>query len=781
MQIIDAWERYAVTHTPLLRWLTLLLIAIALAAPLAAQTETTKPMVGDKVRQALAQTGEARVIITLGDPVSLKASDADRAMAVNRSQASVLAQLTGSDFQLRHRYTYVPALAGTLSAKALSVLVAHPAVAAIQADEPGQGHLGQSVAALGANLVHANLGFKGEGIGVAVLDSGIDTDHPDLSDDLVAQHCFTQANCLPGNVNESNNAEDQNGHGTNVTGIVSAKGVVSAPGFAPDANVIAIRVLDAENSGWLSDWVAGLDWVRGQAATYNIRIVNMSLGTYALFVGNCDGDLPTVADAIALLNAQGIIVFASAGNQGSNNALGSPACNASVVAVGATYDANLGREPDSGTYQTQFGPGWPNCFDNSTSLQQVTCFSNSNNLLDLLAPGARITGPGLGGGLMTYIGTSQASPTAAGVAALMLQANPNLTPAQVEALLKSTGTLVTDPKNGLQFPLINAWSAVLAALGAPTLTPTPTVTPTATVTPTRTPTASPTVPLVQVSGLVDLQGRSNDSGTRVQVGSYETFTIADGTFVIQVPPGPYQVRVSHPAYLASERLVIVGAFTATEVPPVMLIGGDANINQEVDLFDLVIVGANYSFDVPPADPRGDINGDANVGLVDLTLVGVNYGREGNQPWTASHQKRLAAASDTEIAKSARPVITVELPETVKAGQEFEARLVLRGGQDMAGVDISLAYDPKTMTALGEAKPGDWLTPDRGFVAVNTVDGQAGQVRWVATRLGDDAPTKATHTLLTLRFRAEQTGRPNLSLSQWSYATSNGDVLTPSSP
>jgi subtilisin family serine protease len=139
-----------------------------------------------------------------------------------------------------------------------------------------------------------------------------------------------------------------------------------------------------------------------------------------------------------------------------------PACLSGVVAVGATFDSDLGREPDSGTYQDVFGGSWPACANDTTNLQTITCFTNSNSVMDIVAPGARITASGMGGGTSTYMGTSQASPTAAGIAALMLQASPGLSPATIEATLKSTGTSVTDAKNGLSFPLINALAAVNA-------------------------------------------------------------------------------------------------------------------------------------------------------------------------------------------------------------------------------------------------------------------------------------------------------------------------------
>jgi len=98
----------------------------------------------------------------------------------------------------------------------------------------------------------------------------------------------------------------------------------------------------------------------------------------------------------------------------------------------------------------------------TTTLQTITCFTNSNSQLDLLAPGAPILSTYKDGSVATYWGTSQASPTAAGIAALLLEKQPSLTPTELETLLKASGPKVTDARNGLQFTAINALTALLA-------------------------------------------------------------------------------------------------------------------------------------------------------------------------------------------------------------------------------------------------------------------------------------------------------------------------------
>jgi subtilisin family serine protease len=401
-----------------------------------------------------------------------------RAQQVQQVGNAVLNRVSALDFRPYRRFSHVPAIAGQANARAIAALEASPQVSFIQIDEAVQAHLAQSVPAIGADVVHNTYNITGQNVRVAVLDTGIDTDHPDLKNSLVAQHCFSLGatmigDCLPGRAFESTSAEDENGHGSNVSGIITSNGAVSSVGFAPSAQIVSIRVLDAHGAGWVSDWIAGLNWIVANQSTLHIKIINMSLGTNALFAGNCDASQPTTANVLAQIHNLGITVFASSGNQGSSTTIASPACNSNVVAVGATYDSNVGRQPSSGTYSTLFNASWPACFDAATNLQTITCFTNSDSALDILAPGAPITSDYLNGGLATFYGTSQASPTAAGVAALMLQAAPSLTPNQIEATLKSTGTLITDTRNGLPFPLINALAAVQAFTPQPPISLSP--------------------------------------------------------------------------------------------------------------------------------------------------------------------------------------------------------------------------------------------------------------------------------------------------------------------
>ena len=206
---------------------------------------------------------------------------------------------------------------------------------------------------------------------------------------------------------------------------------MSDDGVAPDSEIVAIKVLDNTNTFYFfSEIVAALDYVLNNQPS--VRVVNMSLGTNALFAGDCDAaNANAMAGAAAVMcfrtrNPNPVISFAASGNDSSGTMMALPACLSNVVSVGATTKGDV-----------------------------VAGFTNSNAKLDLMAPGVNITSTGLNNGTATDSGTSFASPHAAGCAALLLESNPNLTPAEIEARLEASALQVTDPKNNLTFPRLS--------------------------------------------------------------------------------------------------------------------------------------------------------------------------------------------------------------------------------------------------------------------------------------------------------------------------------------
>jgi len=418
-------------------------------------THGQKAEVDEMARQAIRQNGHATVLVKLNQQPLKAPTQDERLRQIQQLEDSVLLGLNQQDLQLRYRYQTVPGFSALLFESGLLKLEKHPDVESIMMDREGRGGLLESVPAIQADIAH-DWGFTGQGVNVAVLDSGVDLRHPDLKDDIVFEYHFLNqgADVGPG-------AQDQHGHGTNVTGIITSDGMIAPTGVAPRAKIVAIRVLDANASGWLSDWVAGVDYIVANNDTLNVKVINMSLVTFALYKGShCDAALPLPATVFTAAHNSGAVIFVSSGNNGSTNSMSAPACLSGAVAVGAVYDSDLGREPDSGTYRTLFGNRWPDCADLTTSLQTLTCFTNRNEKLGLVAPGSRITSTGLGSRRSTFIGTSQASPHAAGVAALMLQKDPSLTPAAIIETMKNSSVRVDDPATELSFPLLNAAEAL---------------------------------------------------------------------------------------------------------------------------------------------------------------------------------------------------------------------------------------------------------------------------------------------------------------------------------
>jgi len=139
-----------------------------------------------------------------------------------------------------------------------------------------------------------------------------------------------------------------------------------------------------------------------------------------------------------------------------------------------------------------------------------------------------------------------------------------------------------------------------------------------------------------VAGKAYLQGRSDHSGATITVGETgkEGITMANGSYsVSDVPPGTYVVTATRPCYLYARREnVTVEENKITTLPDVTLLAGDAKNDGVVDIFDLVIVGSNFTRSVPPGDDRADINGDGIVDIFDLVLVGTNFTKTAPGPW-----------------------------------------------------------------------------------------------------------------------------------------------------
>jgi cysteine-rich repeat protein len=448
------------------RWLAVgSLLALALAGVAAGQPP--EPPRGARIGAALANALDRPLPAGgLAIAIALRAADMptrgpERRAAVRARQQGVLDALPSGGLRLKHRYQSLAGFAGWAGRATIEALAQRDDVELVYLDGRVHAALSQGVGLVGADTAHT-LGYTGAGMKVAVLDSGIDTDHPDLEDDLAAQHCFCDDHispllgCCPGGDDEEENAEDDHGHGTNVAGIITSDGVVSSVGVAPDAKIVAVKVLDANGDGRFSDVAAALDWVLTKREVTGdpvegTRIVNLSLSDRIEHndptASPCAGS--NTANAIAALHANGVAVFVASGNEGYDDGIGFPACVAQAISAAGVYDAAFASA------------GWPVCTDYSTAADTFVCHSNSDEILDLLAPNWRTHTTKLGGGTVSFGGTSASSPYAAAQAAILLQADPTLTPEDIRTLLKANGPQVTNPDNGLSFTRSDVGDAVL--------------------------------------------------------------------------------------------------------------------------------------------------------------------------------------------------------------------------------------------------------------------------------------------------------------------------------
>jgi subtilisin family serine protease len=297
---------------------------------------------------------------------------------------------------------------------------------------------------------------------VAVLDSGIQLNHPDLTgqiwtnpkeipsnyldddqngkvDDVHGWHFFHQCTVNGCTLGENANVSDDYGHGTLISGVIAAKtnNAVGIAGTAGNSRILPVKVLDQYGNGWYSDIAAGIMYATDQGA----KIINLSLGG--------DPDSTVLRDAVDYARARGVLVIAAAGNCGDTGVNCSPAINFPaaydpVLAVGAS-DANDLR----------------------------AAFSDYGPQMDLVAPGVDIYSTWNYGNYLTRSGTSLAAPYVSGVAALLWAYNPSLSLTELETLLSETAVDIHTPGKDIYtgWGRVSASRAFSRLLGIP-ITPT---------------------------------------------------------------------------------------------------------------------------------------------------------------------------------------------------------------------------------------------------------------------------------------------------------------------
>ncbi|AVM08596.1 S8 family peptidase [Bacillus velezensis] len=273
--------------------------------------------------------------------------------------------------------------------------------------------------------------LTGKGVTVAVIDTGI-YQHPDLAGRVIGFADF---------VNQKTEPYDDNGHGTHCAGDIASSGASSSgkyQGPAPEADLIGVKVLNKSGSGTLADIIEGVEWCiqYNKEHTKNpIRIISMSLGGDALRYDK-ETDDPLVKAVEEAWN-EGIVVCVAAGNSGPEaQTISSPGVSEKVITVGA-YDDNdtAGNEDDtvasfSSRGPTVYGKEKPDILAPGVD---IVSLRSPRSYLDKLQKSNRV-----GSLYFSLSGTSMATPICAGIAALILQQNPQLSPDEVKTLIKQS-------------------------------------------------------------------------------------------------------------------------------------------------------------------------------------------------------------------------------------------------------------------------------------------------------------------------------------------------------
>ena len=379
-------------------------------------------------------------------------------LSISSEKLQAASRLTGETLKARgisniKAIKGLPLVAFTADAEQLTAIAESGQFAAVVEDRLAKPYLQSSGNVMNVPAAQA-AGALGAGKTVAILDTGVDTDHPFLNGRVVEGACFSSTvastgstSLCPNGANSATTLESGNhctgvngcDHGTHVAGIAAGKQTASINlnGVAPEANILAIQVFsrfDDRPGGpstcasvgtsspcvlsYTSDQLRGLQHVLNRASDLNIVAANMSLGG-GEFSGSCDAEASITKSVIDSLLSAGVATVIAAGNDAFRDAIGAPGCISTAVTVGSTTDRD-----------------------------NISSFSNLSDTVDLLAVGSRVDSSVPGTGTANFNGTSMAAPQIAGAYAALasLPANPS-----VEAIfeaIQSTGVSITDSRSG---------------------------------------------------------------------------------------------------------------------------------------------------------------------------------------------------------------------------------------------------------------------------------------------------------------------------------------------
>ena len=397
--------------------------------------------IDENIDDALEENSTVRVIVKLRADSRAEIAEVGRRVIADQVK---IGALSIDKEELKHRQSFRSSngFSAEITEAGLEKLRNNPAVESVVIDEPVHALLTDTVPLINANdLWLTQLGginISGVHQSICIIDTGVNYTHESLGGCNSSENINT-ANCskvLSGYdfVSGDDDPNDDNGHGTHVAGIAAGNGTVT--GVAPRAQIIALKVLDENGTGFVADIISAIEWCTYNATKFNITAISMSLGGSALYSNHCDSSEGDLAAAVNAAVAKNISVIAAAGNSDDSNSLSSPACLFNVTSVGSTSKSD-----------------------------SVSSFSNAGTILDLLAPGELVNSTRNGSGTSTLSGTSMSAPHAAGAVALLrqyyqLMTSTSALSSDIEHSLKISGVPITDTRSGRIYSRVD----VLAAL-----------------------------------------------------------------------------------------------------------------------------------------------------------------------------------------------------------------------------------------------------------------------------------------------------------------------------
>jgi serine protease AprX len=386
-----------------------------------------------------------------------EASDSDTLPVVviynenlDNDKKAIVEKLTGQE-KPKHEFITIPGMAVELTKSQIKELTKQDFVKHIEYDQPVYALNDEATYWFGVQKAVTDFGVDGDRDGnsrsyspndvvIAVIDTGIDASHVDLDGGKVLG--------WQDYVNGGTSPYDDNGHGTHVSSIAAGEGDGNASykGVAPGAALVGVKVLDSEGNGYMSDVTAGIDWVVANKSVYGVEVISLSLGTST----SSDG---TDSTSLAVNSAfeSGIVVSVAAGNSGpAKYTIGSPGAAEKALTVASMAD--VGEMGYNLAYSSSRGPT-----------------ADGRIKPDIAAPGYNITAAAANtvDGYVQYSGTSMATPFISGTIALMLDANPDLTPTDVVNTIINTAEEwgLVNKEIDYGFGRLDSYEAIRAAGG----------------------------------------------------------------------------------------------------------------------------------------------------------------------------------------------------------------------------------------------------------------------------------------------------------------------------